>query len=70
MKPGRACDLRHGRTSSRDLTDRMLREFQVNARVSKLQVAYRETINQIAEAQGKYIHKIDDEGIYEMSYSD
>ena len=46
------------------LTDRMLREFQVNARVSKLQVAYRETISQIAEAQGKYIHKVDDEGIY------
>ena len=46
------------------LTDRMLREFQVNARVSKLQVAYRETINQLAEAQGKYIHKTDDEGIY------
>ena len=31
-------------------------------RVSKLQVAYRETINQLAEAQGKYIHKTDDEG--------
>ena len=46
------------------LTDRMLREFQVNARVSKLQVAYRETISQVAEAQGKYIHKIDEEGIY------
>ena len=46
------------------LTDRMLREFQVNARVSKLQVAYRETINEIAEAQGKYIHKVEDEGIY------
>ncbi len=46
------------------LTDRMLREFQVNARVSKLQVAYRETISQVAEAQGRYIHKVEDEGIY------
>jgi len=46
------------------LTDRMTREFGVNARVSKLQVAYRETISRTAEAQGKYIHKTDEEGIY------
>ena len=46
------------------LTDRMIREFGVNARVSKLQVAYRETISREAEAQGKYIHKTDEEGIY------
>ena len=46
------------------LTDRMIREFGVNARVSKLQVAYRETVGRIAEARGKYIHKIEDEGIY------
>ena len=46
------------------LTDRMIREFGVNARVSKLQVAYRETITRQAEAQGKYIHKTDEEGIY------
>ena len=46
------------------LTDRMIREFGVNARVSKLQVAYRETITREAEAQGKYIHKTDEEGIY------
>jgi elongation factor G len=46
------------------LTDRMIREFGVNARVSKLQVAYRETVGAVAEAQGKYIHKTDDEGIY------
>ena len=46
------------------LTDRMIREFGVNARVSKLQVAYRETISGEAEAQGKYIHKTDEEGIY------
>ena len=46
------------------LTDRMTREFGVNARVSKLQVAYRETISGMAEAQGKYIHKTEEEGIY------
>ena len=46
------------------LTDRMIREFGVNARVSKLQVAYRETIARGAEAQGKYIHKTDEEGVY------
>ena len=46
------------------LTDRMIREFGVNARVSKLQVAYRETISTLAEARGSHIHKTDEEGIY------
>ncbi len=46
------------------LTDRMLREFGVNARVSQLQVAYRETIGSAAEARGTHIHKTDEEGIY------
>ena len=46
------------------LTDRMIREFGVNARVSKLQVAYRETITDTAEAQGKYVHKTEEQGIY------
>ncbi len=46
------------------LTDRMVREFGVNARVSKLQVSYRETISTTAEARGKHIHKTDEEGIY------
>ena len=46
------------------LTDRMIREFGVKARVSKLQVAYRETINTVAEARGKHIHRTDEEGIY------
>ena len=46
------------------LTDRMIREFGVNARVSKLQVAYRETISSPAEARGTHIHKTDEEGIY------
>ena len=42
----------------------MVREFGVNARVSKLQVAYRETIGTPAEARGTHIHKTDEEGIY------
>ena len=46
------------------LTDRMIREFGVNARVSKLQVAYRETISSTAEGRGTHIHKTDEEGIY------
>ena len=46
------------------LTDRMIREFGVKARVSKLQVAYRETISTAAEARGTHIHKTDEEGIY------
>lgn len=46
------------------LTDRMIREFGVNARVSKLQVAYRETISTLAEGRGTHIHKTDEEGIY------
>ncbi len=46
------------------LTDRMIREFGVNARVHKLQVAYRETISTSADGQGKHIHKTDEEGIF------
>ena len=46
------------------LTDRMVREFGVNARVSKLQVSYRETISTTAEARGKHVHKTEEEGIY------
>ncbi|MDE0011374.1 MAG: elongation factor G [Candidatus Poribacteria bacterium] len=46
------------------LTDRMIREFGVKARVSKLQVAYRETISTVAEARGTHIYKTDEEGIY------
>ena len=46
------------------LTDRMIREFGVKARVSKLQVAYRETISTTAEARGTHIYKTDEEGIY------
>ncbi len=46
------------------LTDRMIREFGVNARVSKLQVAYRETVQAPATARGTHIHKTEEEGIY------
>ena len=46
------------------LTDRMIREFGVNARVSKLQVAYRETIRSTAEGRATHIHKTDEEGIF------
>ncbi len=51
------------------LTDRMMREFGVNARVSKLQVVYRETISRTAEARGTHIHSRnktdgDEVGIY------
>ena len=46
------------------LTDRMIREFGVNARVSKLQVAYRETISITAKGRGTHIHKTDEEGIF------
>lgn len=46
------------------LTDRMIREFGVNARVSKLQVAYRETISTTGKGRGTHIHKTDEEGIF------
>ncbi|MYF54743.1 elongation factor G [Candidatus Poribacteria bacterium] len=46
------------------LTDRMIREFGVNARVSKLQVAYRETISSTAKGRGTHVHKTEEEGIY------
>ena len=46
------------------LTDRMIREFGVNARVSKLQVAYRETISTKAEGRATHVHKTDEEGIF------
>src|SRR3970040_804817 len=37
------------------ITDRMLREFSVGANVCRPQVAYRETIRRLAEAEGKYL---------------
>ena len=46
------------------LVDRMKREFGVEANVGKPQVAYRETIQQEAEAEGKYIKQTGGRGQY------
>ena len=44
--------------------DRLKREFGVNVRVGKPQVAYRETIREPAEAEGKYIRQTGGRGQY------
>ncbi|KKS42468.1 MAG: Elongation factor G [Candidatus Kuenenbacteria bacterium GW2011_GWA2_42_15] len=46
------------------LVERMRREFKVDCNVGKPQVAYRETIKQAAEAQGKYIKQSGGRGQY------
>ena len=46
------------------LTDRMLREFSVEANVGRPQVAYRETIRKLAEGEGKYIRQTGGRGQY------
>lgn len=46
------------------LVDRMKREFGVEANVGKPQVAYRETIQKPAEAEGKYIKQTGGRGQY------
>ena len=46
------------------IVDRMKREFSVEANVGKPQVAYRETIEQQAEAEGKYIKQTGGKGQY------
>jgi elongation factor G len=46
------------------LVDRMKREFKVEANIGKPQVAYRETIKTIAEAEGKYIKQSGGRGQY------
>ncbi len=46
------------------LVDRMMREFNVAANVGRPQVAYRETINAAAEAEGKYIKQTGGRGQY------
>ncbi len=46
------------------LVDRMKREFGVEANVGKPQVAYRETIQQKSEAEGKYIKQTGGKGQY------
>ena len=46
------------------LVDRMLREFKVEANVGKPQVAYRETVTQQVEAEGKYVRQTGGKGQY------
>ncbi len=46
------------------LVDRMKREFKVEANVGAPQVAYRETITQTAEGEGKYIKQTGGRGQY------
>jgi elongation factor G len=46
------------------LVDRMLREFKVEANIGRPQVAYKETIKNMAEAEGKYIRQTGGRGQY------
>ena len=46
------------------IVDRMKREFSVDARVGRPQVAYKETIKGSAEAEGKYIRQSGGRGQY------
>jgi len=46
------------------IVDRMKREFNVEANIGKPQVAYRETIKQESEAEGKYIKQSGGRGQY------
>jgi len=46
------------------ITDRLLREFKVEANIGKPQVAYKETIKKEAEAEGKYIRQTGGRGQY------
>ncbi|NOY84492.1 MAG: elongation factor G [Nitrospirae bacterium] len=46
------------------IVDRLRREFQVDANVGKPQVAYRETIQAEAEAEGKYVRQTGGRGQY------
>jgi elongation factor G len=50
------------------IVDRMKREFNVEAKVGAPQVAYKETIRQSAEAQGKYIKQSGGRGQYGDCY--
>ncbi len=46
------------------IVDRIKREFGVNAKVGKPQVSYRETISEVAEAEGKFIKQTGGRGQY------
>jgi elongation factor G len=46
------------------IVDRLLREFSVGANVGKPQVAYKETITQAAEGEGRYVRQTGGRGQY------
>lgn len=46
------------------IIDRLLREFKVSAHVGQPQVAYKETITEVAEAEGKFIKQSGGHGHY------
>ncbi len=46
------------------IVDRMKREFQVEANIGKPQVAYRETIRQSVEQEGKFVRQTGGRGMY------
>jgi elongation factor G len=46
------------------LVDRMFREYKVEANVGRPQVAYRETINGTAQAEGRYVRQTGGKGQY------
>jgi len=46
------------------MMDRLLREFGVQARLGRPQVAYKETITSAAEAEGKFIRQVGGKGQY------
>jgi len=46
------------------ITDRLIREFKVEANIGKPQVAYRETIRQATRAEGKFIRQSGGRGQY------
>ncbi len=46
------------------IVDRLLREFKVGATVGKPQVAYRETIKQVAKGEGKFVRQSGGRGQY------
>ncbi|MSQ23190.1 MAG: elongation factor G [Chloroflexi bacterium] len=46
------------------IVDRLIREYKVDARVGRPQVAYRETITRKAREQGRYVHQSGGRGQY------
>ncbi|HVB97030.1 MAG TPA: elongation factor G [Chloroflexota bacterium] len=50
------------------IVDRMLREFRVEANIGNPQVAYRETITQTAEAEGRFVRQTGGRGQYGDCY--